>query len=96
MSVFSIHVSIQSVAYTIRAGNLFCGRMGPASAIMKGNHVIGLYRENAIVKVGLYFRRRQAPHMPPHEAPVRRISWRVPIGVSMRKRRSKKYKRTRV
>ena len=37
----------------------------------------------------LYFRRRQAPHTPPHDAPVRSISWCVPIGVSVLKRRSK-------
>ena len=51
------------------------------------------------VKVGLYFRRRQAPHAPPHDAPgapVRSISWRGPAGVNLRKRPSKKYKRTRV
>ena len=47
-------------------------------------------------KVGLYFWRSQAPHTPPRSAMVRGISWRVPIGVSMRKRLSKKYKPTRV
>ena len=47
-------------------------------------------------KVGLYFWRSQAPHTPPRSALVCVISWRVPIGVSMRKRRSKKYKPTRV
>ena len=48
------------------------------------------------VKVGLYFWRIQAPHTPPRSALVRGISWRVPIGVSMRKRLGKKYKPTRV
>ena len=51
------------------------------------------------VKVGLYFRRRLAPHAPPHDAPrapVRSIRWRGPAGVNLRKRPSKKYKRTRV
>ena len=48
------------------------------------------------LKVGLYFWRSQAPHTPPRSALVRGISWRVPIGVSMRKRLSKKYKPTRV
>ena len=50
-------------------------------------------------KVGLYFRRRLAPHAPPHDAPrapVRSIRWRGPAGVNLRKRPSKKYKRTRV
>ena len=46
--------------------------------------------------MGLYFWRSQAPHTPPRSALVRGISWRVPIGVSMRKRLSKKYKPTRV
>ena len=36
-------------------------------------------------KVGLYFRRRQAPHTPSYDAPVRSISRRVPIGDSTRK-----------
>ena len=49
-----------------------------------------------LIKVGLYFRRRQAPHTPPHDAPVRSISRRVPIGLNLRKRRCKKYKPTRV
>ena len=58
-------------------------------------------RENSSVwkdriKVGLYFWRSQAPHTPPRFALVCGISWRVPIGVSMRKRLRKKYKPTRV
>ena len=53
-------------------------------------------RSNQTVKVGLYFRRRQAPLAPPHEAPVRSISWRGPAGVKVRQCRGKKYKRTRV
>ena len=48
------------------------------------------------LKVGLYFWRSQAPLTPPRSALVRGIRWRVPIGVSMRKRLSKKYKPTRV
>ena len=48
------------------------------------------------LKVGLYFWRSQAPITPPRPALVRAINWRVPIGVSMHKRRSKKYKPTRV
>ena len=48
------------------------------------------------LKVCLYFWRSQAPHTPPRSALVRGISWRVPIGVSIRKRLSKKYKPTRV
>ncbi len=58
-----------------------------------------LHTENKHVKVGLYFWRSQAPHAPhtpPRSALVRGISWRVPIGVSMRKRLSKKYKPTSV
>ena len=47
-------------------------------------------------KVGLYFWRSQAPLTQPRSALVCGISWRVPIGVSMRKRLSKKYKPTRV
>ena len=47
------------------------------------------------MKVGLYFWRSQAPLTPPRSALVCGISWRVPIGVSMRKRRSKKYKQIR-
>ena len=38
----------------------------------------------------------KAPLTPPRSALVCGISWHVPIGVSMRKRRSKKYKPTRV
>ena len=49
-----------------------------------------------VLKVGLYFWRSQAPHTPPRSALVRGISWRVPIGVSMRKSLRKKYKPTRV
>ena len=48
------------------------------------------------IKVGLYFWRSQGPHTPPRSVLVRGISWRVPTGVSMRKRLSKKYKPTRV
>ena len=48
------------------------------------------------VTVGLYFRGRQAPLAPPHDAPVRSISWRGPAGVNVRQCRGKKYKRTRV
>ena len=51
---------------------------------------------NQRLKVGLYFRRRQAPRAPPHDAPVRSISWRGPAGVNVRQCRGKKYKRTRV
>ena len=48
------------------------------------------------LKVGLYFRRRQAPLAPPHDKRVRSISWRGPTGVNVRQCRGKKYKRTRV
>ena len=48
------------------------------------------------IKVGLYFRHRQAPLAPPHDAPVRSISWRGNAGVNVRQCRGKKYKRTRV
>ena len=41
------------------------------------------------IKVGLYVRHHQAPHTPPPDALVLGISWRVPIGVSMRKSRSR-------
>ena len=52
-------------------------------------------RRNAYrVKLGLYFRRRQAPRTPPHDASVRGISWRAPAGMNVRQYRSKKYKRT--
>ena len=56
---------------------------------------VGL-RYVVLLKVGLYFWRSQAPHTPPRSALVRGINWRVPIGVSMRKRLRKKYKPTRV
>ena len=55
--------------------------------------VFGMW-EDVGVKVGLYF--CQAPLTLPRSALVCGISWRVPIGVSMRKRRRKKYKPTRV
>ena len=48
------------------------------------------------LKVGLYFRRRQALHTPPRDAPLRSISWHGPAGVNVRQCRGKKYKRTRV
>ena len=64
--------------------------------IMTEYHIRSDNMSAEIFKVGLYFWRSQAPHTPPRSALVRGISWRVPIGVSMRKHLSKKYKPTRV
>ena len=75
----------------IKPGWYFVRRSRPTQTLLRKR----VYADTS-VKVGLYFWRSQAPHTPPRFALVRGISWRVPIGVSMRKGLSKKYKPMRV